>query len=173
MIQSDDDIVARILLNEGGYVNDPADHGGATNFGITAAEWGRTQNLGRAATPAEMQALTRDQAIAVYKADYIAKPGFDAIPDLNLRMIVVDSGVLHGVGRAAQWLQTALGVAADGAIGNVTKTAMANANACVQARKGVVKLRIQSYGTILNNDHTQVRFAAGWLNRAVALFEFF
>ncbi len=121
---TDDDIVDRVLQYEGGFVNNPLDRGGPTNFGITASELGRVRNLNRAASAAEVQALTRSEAVAIYKADYIAAPKFASIADPGLRMIVVDSGVMHGVGRATKWLQQALGVAGDGQIGPETLDAL-------------------------------------------------
>ena len=50
---TDDEIIARVLRFEGGFVNNPLDRGGPTNLGITASELGRIRGLGRTATVAE------------------------------------------------------------------------------------------------------------------------
>jgi lysozyme family protein len=168
---SNDDILERILKYEGGYTNNPADRGGPTNFGITAADLGEWRKLGRPAAAEEVQLLSRDEAKQIYAAHYIARPQFDKIADLNLRLIVVDSGVLFGTARAARWLQKALGVETDGVIGEQTLAALAAADARKIA-KGVLAQRFSAIGAILNDDHSQVVFAAGWLNRAADLLQF-
>jgi lysozyme family protein len=152
-------------------VNNPLDKGGPTNFGITAAELGQVNGLGRAATVAEIQALTKDKAAQIYKAKYISAPGFDKIPDAALRLIIVDSGVLHGVARAAKWLQQAVGVPADGQIGDITIHALTNGKGAT-AGKGVLALRFEFIGQILHRDPRQVVFAQGWLNRVADLIQY-
>ncbi len=169
---TDDDIIDRVLKYEGGFTNNPADRGGPTNFGITAAELGRTRGLNRPATVAEIQALTRAEAVNIYQASYIKTPHFDQIADGNLRLIVVDCGVLHGVGRAAKWLQTALGVTVDGAVGQQTVNALNDPAKGPRAGRGVLTLRFQFIGALLQSDPSQLVFAAGWLNRAADLIQF-
>lgn len=97
-----DDILAR----EGGFVNHPSDPGGATNFGITqrvARAYGFTGN---------MRNLTRDQAREIYYREYIVKPGFLAIAEIDVHVAeeVIDSGVNAGQSRAGLWFQQALNV---------------------------------------------------------------
>ena len=169
---TDDEIIDRILKFEGGFVNNPLDKGGPTNFGITAAELGRVRNLGRPATADEVEAMSRAEAIAIYKRSYITEPKFDQIADGNLRMIVVDSGVLHGVGRATRWLQAALAVPVDGVIGPVTLAALNQPALRTKAGKSVLAQRFKLIGSILKSDHSQVIFAAGWLDRVSDLLEF-
>jgi lysozyme family protein len=168
---TDDDIIQRILSFEGGFTNNPLDKGGPTNFGITASELGQINGLGRAATVAEIQALTKDQASKIYEDKYIVGPGFERIPSVELRLIVVDSGVLHGIGRAAKWLQQTLGVPADGQIGDVTIAAL-RGTAGAGAAKGVLALRFKFIGQILKTDPRQVVFAQGWLNRVADLIQY-
>src|SRR5580658_7273251 len=93
-----------ILASEGGFVDDPADPGGATNLGVTRAtlsSW-----LGRPATIAEVETLS--------------PPGVD--------LMVFDAAVNQGVARAFATLQSALGVAADGGFGPTTKAALTAAD---------------------------------------------
>ena len=57
------------LAQEGGYVDDPADPGGATNMGITLAtfqHWDHDPMLG----PAYVPGMTRQTAAAIYRALY-------------------------------------------------------------------------------------------------------
>jgi lysozyme family protein len=168
---TDEDIIAHILTFEGGFVNNPLDKGGATNFGITAAELGLYNKLGRAATIAEIQQLTKAQASEIYQAKYIAQPGFDEIDDINLRFIVVDSGVLHGVARAAKWLQQALNVPVDGHIGDVTIQALSKV-VDGSARKAFLAIRFKFIGQIVKGDPSQAVFVPGWLNRVADLIQY-
>jgi lysozyme family protein len=164
----DDNAIIDILLKyEGGFVNNSADHGGATNFGITAADFGRWKKLGRVASVAEVKAMTVDDARAIYQAWYIDAPGFNAITDGSLKLVLVDSGVLHGTRTAVRWLQQALGVTPDGVIGNETTTALASRDIDVaKVARQVLSTRIRRYGAIVAGEASQLTFLVGWLNRA-------
>lgn len=162
------DIIERVLKSEGGFVNNPNDKGGATNFGITAARLGQWRKLGRAATVDEVRELTEAEAREIYEAWYVIEPRFDRIADAYLQSVVVDCGVLHGTGRAARWLQTALGVAVDGDLGDESLGALDKADPVLVARR-VLALRFKRIGEVVSKDKTQVVFLAGWLNRAADL----
>jgi lysozyme family protein len=164
-------IIAKILSYEGKFVNNPNDHGGATNFGITAAEYGRVKGLGRAATADEVRAMPQADAEAIYMRDYIQTPKFDGINDGNLRMVVVDCGVLHGTGRAARWLQQAAGTAVDGVIGAATLEKV-NAGDPSALARAIIGLRITFLGALISRDRTQAVFAAGWMARVSNLLQY-
>src|SRR4051794_41836703 len=57
--------LAPVLKHEGGDVNHPADPGGATNLGITAATLALAR--GHPVSPADVAALTRAEAAAIYR----------------------------------------------------------------------------------------------------------
>jgi lysozyme family protein len=164
----DGQIIDAVLKHEGGFVNNPADHGGATNFGITAADLGRWRALGRSATVDEVRGMTVDEARLIYQAWYINAPGLKAISDGYLRWVVVDSGVLHGTRTAIKWLQQALGVTIDGVMGSQTQTALAGAEPPHVAAR-VLAIRICRYGSIVVGELSQLQFLAGWLNRATSI----
>ena len=101
-----------VLGWEGGLVNDPADAGGETNFGIS-----------KQAYPAlDIKALTREQAVEIYQRDYWEAVGADQLPE-NLAFAVFDCAVNQGVGTATRLLQISLDVAVDGQIGPKTISA--------------------------------------------------
>lgn len=164
------DVIGRILKSEGGFVSHPNDKGGPTNFGITAARLGDWRKLGRPATVEEVKSLTQEEARKIYEAWYIRQPRFDRIQDDYLRTVVVDCGVLHGPGRAAQWLQEALGVTRDGKLGPQTFDALAAQDARRVAHR-VLACRFRQIGQVVSRDTTQVVFLAGWLNRAAELLQ--
>jgi lysozyme family protein len=168
---TDDDLVDIILKNEGGFTDNPNDHGGPTNFGITAADYGRWLGKGSAATADEVRAMTPAVAREIYKKWYIADPGFDLVADEKLRLVLVDSGVLFGTGRAVRWLQQEIGVFADGKFGTGTAAALAKYPAPSVLPRRVLGRRFTSIAQIVSSDRTQLVFLAGWINRAVALLE--
>jgi len=165
-----DTILDEIIRREGGYVNHPSDRGGPTNFGITAHTLGAWRKLSRPATAAEVHALTKDEARAIYRQQYITGPGFDAVTHPGLLHLLVDSGVHSGPKRAVQWLQVALGVTADGIIGPKTRAALAATDQAVLYSK-VLGQRLRHLGRLITNDPKQSAFAAGWMNRIAEFVE--
>ena len=163
-------ILDDVIRREGGYVNHPADRGGPTNFGITAQTLGAWRKLGRPATTAEVQALTEAEARAIYRQRYLTDPGFEAISHPALLQLLVDSAVHSGPKRAVQWLQSALGVTADGVIGPKTRAALAQADQGVLYGK-VLAQRLRYLGRLITDDPRQSAFAAGWMNRMAEFVE--
>lgn len=100
-----DEIVAR----EGGFVNDPDDPGGATNFGVTL---GTMRRLGLDLTgdgqvsEADVRALSREQAVEIFLEHYFRRPGIAALPEA-LQPSVFDMYVNAG-GNAVRILQRLL-----------------------------------------------------------------
>jgi len=105
--------INRLLGNEGGYVNDPADPGGATNWGISQ----------RSYPSFDIASLTRDQAIAIYKSDFWDKIDGDAMPP-GVGFQSLDFAVNSGIQTALRALQRAIGVADDGVFGPVSLAAL-------------------------------------------------
>lgn len=99
-----DALVGPLLAVEGGYTNNPADAGGETNFGITLSVARENGYAG------PMAAITRDQAAAIYRAKYWAKPGLYLISPLSQKIAaeLLDTGVNMGTGTACIFLQRAL-----------------------------------------------------------------
>ncbi len=76
-------IAAEIVAREGGYVNDPDDPGGATNYGVTLAT---LQRLGIDKTGdgrvdvADVRALTRADAERIFVEHYFRRPRLAELP---------------------------------------------------------------------------------------------
>jgi hypothetical protein len=88
-----DAVMEQVLADEGGYVNDPVDRGGETNFGIS-----------KGANPdVDVRNLTREKAIEIYRARYWDKINADALPE-DIRATAMDAAVNQGVG----WTKRAL-----------------------------------------------------------------
>jgi lysozyme family protein len=158
-VSRSDDIVARIIEREGGYVNRAEDRGGPTNFGITITTLGEW--LDRPVTAVDVQGLTRLGAATIYKARYLTP--FEGVTHDDLFDLVVDTAVNNGRGRAAQWLQRAVGVVEDGQVGPVT-LAQVNARP-IRSYFKLCAIRMKAYGALISAKHSQAVFAAGWMNR--------
>jgi len=98
--------IARLFESEGGYVDDPADRGGPTKYGITLPTL--AEQRGRPVTKADLIALTCDEAAVVYRDLYWAKIQGDDLPS-GVDYAVFDAAVHSGPRQAARWLQDALG----------------------------------------------------------------
>lgn len=167
----DEEIIEGILRAEGGYVNNPADRGGPTKWGITQ----QTLELwrGHYVSPEDVQHMEEWEARKIYRARYIEGPHFDALGDPNVRAAVVDCGVLHGPANATKMLQRCLGVKPDGILGPITLTA-ANAR---NGRNLAIRVRadqVAFIGRIITDNLTDndrdgipdnTEFAKGWLAR--------
>jgi lysozyme family protein len=104
-------IIDDIIAAEGGYVNDPADSGGETNYGITV-EVARAAGYG-----GPMVDLPRGVAFNIYAARYWDAVGADKLAALSEAVAaeVVDTAVNMGASRAVRFLQRALNVLNAGA----------------------------------------------------------
>ena len=87
-----------------------------------------------------------------------------------LLALLVDAGVHSGPKRAVQWLQTALGVSADGVIGPKTRAALSVVEQGVLYGK-VLGQRLRYLGRLITDDPKQSAFAAGWMNRMAEFVE--
>jgi len=120
------EIAQKIVAREGGYVNDPDDPGGATNFGVTIHTMRR---LGLDLTGdgrvdlRDVKALTRSQAVDIFIKHYYDRPLIGKLPQ-PLQPSVFDMYVNAG-GNAIKILQRmliqmGLPVSVDGALGPQT-----------------------------------------------------
>ena len=97
-------LIDQLIAREGGFVDDPADRGGATRWGITVAVARANGYQGA------VRDLPKGVAAAIYERVYWRGPGFDRIaaraPRLAAEMF--DTGVNMGTGVATGFLQRAL-----------------------------------------------------------------
>lgn len=172
-----DEIVAR----EGGYVNDPDDPGGATNFGVTIhtmRRLGLDLDGDGQVTAEDVRRLGRDQARAIFVKHYFEGPGIATLPEV-LQPSVFDMYVNAGANavRLLQRLLNRMGhnLAVDGVIGPKTAAAAA---AAAQAAPGHIA---DAYGIERRNYYyrigdsrpasrkyatTRAGTKGGWIRRA-------
>ena len=122
-------IASEIVAREGGYVNDPDDPGGATNFGVTIHTM---RHLGLDLTrdgkvnAADVRALTRPQAVDIFINHYFKGPRVADLPEA-IHATVFDMYVNAGANavRILQRLLVEMGhaIGVDGGIGPQTVNA--------------------------------------------------
>ncbi len=180
-MKSVQEIAESIVHREGGYVNDPDDPGGATNFGVTIHTMRRLGlDLDRDGDidARDVRALTRVQAVDIFIQHYFEKPRIDLLPDA-IQASVFDMYVNAG-GNAVKILQRVVrdfgeAVAVDGALGPVTAAAVSRiyAKAGHSLVDGYGIARRNYYFHLADRRHASRKYArtraggkGGWITRA-------
>ena len=150
-----------LITHEGGFANRPfsEDPGGATMYGVTESV-ARKNGYG-----GPMKDLPLSVAKDIYRRLYWDACKCDQMPDA-VRYPLFDAAVNSGPGQAAKWLQSAVGVKSDGAIGPMTIQA-ANAASPVLVAKQMLGKRLR-FMTELKNWTANSR---GWARRIAAILE--
>ena len=151
--------LAFTLQQEGGFVDDPYDPGGATNMGITLATYKR---FAPEVTVADLKVIPPEVVSVIYQTGYWG-PSQAANFPAGVDLMMFDMAVNAGPARAAKLLQQSLGVTADGDIGPITLAAA--------AAKDPMDL-IQSLGSaqywFYRDLSTWANFGRGWTARVKA-----
>ncbi|HTR87294.1 MAG TPA: glycosyl hydrolase 108 family protein [Reyranella sp.] len=119
-------------------------------------------------TPADMQAVTLDEAAAIGLASYYHAPRFDLLAWGPAAAALLDFGWGAGPGQAALSLQRLIGVRPDGAVGPETAAAYAawvtrlGPQGSTQA---IHDMRASFYEHIASIVPGDRQFLQGWLNR--------
>lgn len=170
-------LAEEIVAREGGFVNDPDDPGGATNFGVTIHTLRRLRP-GQRVSEDDIRALTREDAVAIYVEHYFNRPRIAELPE-PLWATVFDMYVNAGANavRILQRLLAEMGLEAtvDGVIGPQTIAATHRAHELAPAHLvdayGIA--RRDYYYRIADRRPTSRKFArrrdggkGGWITRA-------
>ncbi|MDR3414978.1 MAG: glycosyl hydrolase 108 family protein [Nevskia sp.] len=153
--------VANVLKQEGGYADNPADPGGATNMGITRktlAAW-RKVNPWWTLNKTEVQNLTVAEAQAIYKAWFWDEIQGDKLP-LGLANCLLDFAANSGVARAVISLQAVLGLAQDGVLGPITFAAISK-----KKPDALIRDLCDARLTFLKRLSTAATFGRAWSRR--------
>ena len=148
----------------------PGDPGGKTFSGITQADYAAYRK--EHGLPAlDVFQATGEQIAAIYREHYAVPVHFEELP-YNLAVVLFDTAVNCGLGRAVCWLQGVVGVTVDGAFGPktlaATKYYIAQHSAALLA-SGVLLRRDSFYRKLGRPGTTLNKFLKGWLNRTAAL----
>ncbi len=151
-----DEIIEVVLHHEGGYVNDPDDPGGETNFGIAK----------RSHPDVDIANLTKDGAKEIYKEHYWDRNKVESLSE-DLRHIYFDMCVNQGRGRAVKIMQRAANakgadLKVDGGMGPKTIAAMDG----VELDR-VRAYRIKYYADLVTRKPDLEKFYFGWFRRGL------
>lgn len=147
-----------VLQHEGGWSNNPADPGGATMKGVTQAVYDDYRHS--IGAPARTVREIEDAELhAIYRSGYWDRIKGDDLP-AGVDYATFDAAVNSGPGRGAKWLQHALLVTLDGAIGPQT-IAAAKAADPVRTIDAMCDLRLE----FLRGLGTWPTFGRGWQRR--------
>lgn len=155
-----------ILKWEGGFVNDPADLGGATNKGVTIGtykEYRKKKGLPEP-TVEDLKKLSDDEWIDILKTYYWDRWKADQIQNQSIANILVDwvwaSGV-HGIKKP----QVLLGVKADGIVGKATLAAINGYPSQHELFDKIKQARLDFVNSICHSRPANEKFRCGWCNR--------
>lgn len=150
---------------EGGFANDPADRGGATNKGVTIATFEaycKAKSLPRPNVE-RLKRMTDGEWLDILKTMFWDKWQADKIKSQKIANILVDwvwgSGV-YGI----KIPQRILGVKQDGIVGDETLKAL-NAQEPDKLFQVIYEVRKKYLNDITISRPANKRFLRGWLNR--------
>jgi lysozyme family protein len=151
------------LKFEGGKDDDPQDPGGRTNQGVIQREytaWRRKQGLPNQ----DVFLMTNAERDAIYWQNYGAKVRFNELPP-GIDLVVTDGAINSGPSQAIKWVQRALGLTADGVLGDVTLNRILenDDNDLLIARI------IERREAFLRSLRTFGHFGKGWISRTSQL----
>lgn len=161
-----DEAVKKVLWLEGGPVDDPADPGGRTVYGITERDH---PDLWANGPP------TREQAVERYRRDYW-RPLYDQIENQDLASELMEFGVVAGRKTAVLLLQKALEkIGAYGPIRPVGNTIFGPVTLSLTNRADPISLlrefrveQIVRYVKLGEERPALRKFLRGWIWRALA-----
>ncbi len=153
-----DEIIEVVLEHEGGYVNDPKDPGGETNFGIAK----------RSHPDVDIKNLTKEGAKEIYKEVYWDKNKVESLPE-ELWHIYFDMCVNQGKSRAVKIIQRAVNgkggsLTVDGGLGPMTIAAIGKSRVELDR---VRAYRVKYYADLVTKKPDLERFYFGWFKRAL------
>lgn len=179
-MQSVDGMIADIIRREGGFVDDPADKGGATKHGVSlryARGVGLDLDGDGDVDGEDIRLVTPEKAAELYRKDFFETPRFDRLP-ASIQPLMFDWAVNSGPPRPIMAMQKVLDEVGkltgawrceiDGVIGPQTARLAHRADAEMGPffLNALVEERRAFYQRVAQSDPSQQKFLKGWLARA-------
>ena len=167
-----DQYFPRLLQEEGGFVDNPDDPGGATNKGITLETFRSYAEplLGIAPTLENLKQLTDQQAKQIYRREYWDAVDGNRIINQDLAEMICDFYVNAGdnairvLQRVINRLKEGRPLQVDGIMGPNTLAAVNSLDAA-SLYNDYKAARIQYYVELTETDPNLKVFLAGWIDR--------
>lgn len=159
-----------VLGEEKGYVNDPADSGGATKDGVTQSTYDLyRKHLHLDQMPVKY--MTREEREDIYKGIWVDSKA-SILPE-GVDIMHYDCAVNTGNSRAAKILQQTIGVKEDGIIGPIT---LKRLKELYDDTPQILLLRLYTnrcsfYNTLAEKRPKDQKFLKGWLARAKRVYK--
>jgi lysozyme family protein len=148
--------IKKVLVNEGGYVNDPKDSGGETKFGITKRTYPNV----------DIKNLTIAEAEAIYKKDYWGKIKGNDIASDDVAYEILDAAVNMGVRTSSKLAQITIGAYPDGIIGQKTLKELNGADTELFVTKFKLS-KVARYIYLAKKYSKNRKFLFGWISRVL------
>jgi lysozyme family protein len=155
------------LEHEGGYVDNPADPGGATNRGIS---FRFLKGIDSSTTKSDIVNMTLERASEIYRTYFWRSCYCDELPSL-VDSVVFDTAVNMGTGTSIKLLQKSLNdlygtnLKVDGSFGPITQSAVEEIVDTLEFAKDIIDRRRDYYTSLANNKPRFRVFLRGWMNR--------
>jgi len=150
---------------EGGKVNNRSDHGGQTNMGVTLATWksqGYDKDGDGDIDAADLNLINHADVVGLLQTRWNMWKA-NSINNQSIANLVVD-WVWNSGAWGIKKPQEVLGLTPDGVVGPKTISAI-NTGDQSEVFKKIWLARKKFFDDICKNDHTQLTFHAGWMNR--------
>jgi lysozyme family protein len=169
------------MKNEGGYSNNPHDHGGETWRGVARHFWPEwpgwkiiydIKSVNPASLNAALAADTtlEDYVLAFYRANFWDTGSLDLINDQAVANQLFDAAVNMGAGTGAKFLQAGVNLLSPGTLavdGKIGKLSIAAANGLngEQLYNAICNIRKQRYEHLIAANPSQAVFKDSWFSR--------
>lgn len=160
-----------VLKHEGGWVCNPRDPGGETNFGISTSfiNENKITNEELELPPGRplgwLKNLSSNVAVKIYRIYFWDKYGYDRINDQNVATKIFDASVNIGPPRSHIRAQRVVGATEDGILGPASFLAINKANPPDYMQAFGDQLR-DYYTELVANKPGLHEFLGNWLKRA-------
>lgn len=173
-----DQAIKTVLYHEGGLVNNPADPGGITNFGVSLRFLKATNQLeydfdGDGDIDAsDIKCMTVDDACRIYKEQWWDKYGYSRIDNQAIATKLFDMAINMGQKQAVKLIQSSCkllkaGITIDGILGSNTINAINSLNSD-ELLKVIREDHADFYRALINKNPKLAVFEKGWMSRAYA-----
>lgn len=166
--------INHVLKVEGGYVDDPADPGGATKYGITQKTWD-VFNVQRGADTSHVRWISKCDAREVYESMYWEPLNLEQVHSDRIALCIFDQAVNQGLIRATKraqevvnFLTRGVNLKVDGLLGPKTIKGLN-----MTSKSNFVPYYLQEsrlyYVDLMAANPVLIKFRRGWLNRVFHL----